>query len=400
MKKFLILSVLCHFFVTGFAQADRESSKPVNRIVEPTAVITNPASSMELFIDKVNAATIVKNQGQTGTCWCFSGTSLIESQFIKANNVQVDLSEMYTVRNIYFEKAKNYYLRQGKAQLSEGGLGHDVVRAIATYGAMPEKVFSGLPNGSNTYNHAELLTALKTYLDTLIVHQQNSANSSGEVENWKAYVNKILDTYIGNPPTDFKYEGKVYTPKSFAKDFLKFNADEYVNITSFTDHPYYSPFILSVPDNYSNGSYYNLPLAEMLELTKNTIKTGYTILWDADVSNNGFSQNNGVALNVPIGARISKDSSYNLPEGKNGVEIRQRLFENLTTQDDHLMHIVGLEKNKAGKSFFLVKNSWGAVGPYKGYINVSESYFAINTISLVVPKAALSQALLDKLNIK
>lgn len=387
------------FLCTGFlsvglffmASAQRESRTPS----AASAVI--PATPGELSVDKLNAATAVKNQGQTGTCWCFSGTSLLESQYLKNNSTPIDLSEMFTVRNIYFEKARNYFLRQGHAQFGEGGLGHDVIRSFELYGAMPEGAFKSTQDEKSGYNHSALVQQLKAYLDSEIIR----AGRGDVSERWQNGVNKLLNVYLGVPPTEFSYAGKNYTAKTFAKEYLRFNESDYVSITSFTDHPYYSSFVLSVPDNFSNGSFYNLPLAEMTEITKNAIKSGYTVLWDADVSNSGFSQKNGIALNIAPDARINpSDTSFNRSEESYTAEKRQQLFEDLVTQDDHLMHIIGLEKTRSGKSFFVVKNSWGQVGPYKGYINVSEPYFAANTISLVIPKAALTKAQLDKLHIQ
>jgi len=180
---------------------------------------------------------------------------------------------------------------------------------------------------------------------------------------------------------------------------LKFTADDYVNITSFNHHPYYKQFILEAPDNFANGAFYNLPLDMMIEVVKNAVQNGYTVMWDADVSNKGFRQNKGLALNVE---KVAPDESFtpDMKEESWDAAKRQGLYENLTTEDDHLMHIVGTGKSKEGKMFFIVKNSWGKVGPYDGYINVSEAYFAINTVSLVVPKAALSKEVLQKLGIK
>lgn len=343
---------------------------------------------------KNNAATAVKNQAMTGTCWSFSTSSLIESQFIKNFKSEVDLSEMFTVYNIYVEKAKNYVLRQGKAQFGEGGLGHDVTRSIAMYGAMPEAAFSGLKDGETTLNHSKLVNILKAYLDDVL-------KAVPVNPNWLEEYKKLLSEQLGTPPEEFEYKGKKYNPKTFAAEVLKFNSNDYVNITSFTHHPYYSQFIIEVPDNFSNGSYYNIPATDMIKLVKAAINKGYTVMWDADVSNGGFINSQGLALFIkrddkeshePINAD-SKEMEWTVP-------LRQQYFENLSTQDDHLMHITGVEKSKAGKEFFIVKNSWGASGPYEGYVNVSDAYFAMNTISLVVPKAAFDNAMLLKLGIK
>ena len=348
-------------------------------------------SKEEFSSIKLLPATPVKDQANTGTCWCFSTTSLLESQCMKTSKQELNLSEMFTVRNIYIEKAKNYILRQGKAQFGEGGLGHDVIRSIGLYGAVPDTIYSGLKPGQKRHNHSVLERQLEQYLIDVLKKRPVP-------ENWLEGYTKILDEGLGKAPTEFNYNGKTYTPTSFAKDVMKFNADDYVNITSFTHHPYYKPFVLEAPDNFSNGAYYNLPLEIMIEVVKDAVSKGYTVMWDADVSNNGFRQNRGLALYLGD----SNDGTFS-PETKEGswdAAKRQSLYEDLTTEDDHLMHIVGTEKSKEGKLFFIVKNSWGKVGPYDGYINVSESYFAINTVSLVLPKAALSKELLAKLEIR
>jgi len=314
---------------------------------------------------------------------------LLESQCLKNSKQEFDLSEMFTVRNIYIEKARNYILRQGKAQFGQGGLGHDVIRSISLYGAVPDSVYTGLMAGQKSYNHSALESKLQQYLNDVLKKRPVA-------ENWLDGYNKILDEHLGIVPASFKFNSKTYTPQSFAIEVIKVNADDYVNITSFTHHPYYTPFILEAPDNFANGSFYNLPLQMMINVVKDAVSKGYTVMWDADVSNNGFRQNKGLALNV------GKDEPF-APETKEeswDAAKRQNLYENLTTQDDHLMHIVGTEKSKDGKLFFIVKNSWGKVGPYDGYINVSEAYFAINTVSLVIPKGALSKELLAKLDIK
>lgn len=419
MKRFFLIPVLLVSALLATGQPDGGNK-------------TNPASG-NFILEKSIPATSVKNQAMTGTCWCFSSTSLIESQCLKKNLGELDLSEMFTVRNIYLEKARNYVLRQGHAQFGEGGLGHDLIRAIATYGAMPESVYSGLKENQKMHNHQKLVGDLKHYLDSIL-------RITPLPDQWIDGYRQILDGALGTPPDGFIYNGKKYTPKTFATEVLKFDANDYVNITSFTHHPYYAPFIIEVPDNFSNGAYYNLPLNEMLQLTKDALKGGYSVLWDADVSNKGFMQGKGIAEFVDNVEKLVQKSKFealradqtrpanttptdadlnpsttkktddtpkkteddtNTPkEGKWDSGIRQALFENLTTQDDHLMHITGIERTPDGKTYFRVKNSWGDIGPDHGYINVSEAYFAINTVSLIIPKAALSKELLTKLGIK
>lgn len=382
MKRIILFPVL--FFIAVISNAQLQAVK--------SDIVVSP----EFILLKNNAATTVKNQERTGTCWAYSTTSLLESQLLKNKAGTFDLSEMFTVRNIYIEKAKNYILRLGHAQFGEGGLGHDVIRSISKYGAMTQESYNGLKPGDSTLDHQKMVKELKDYLDALI-----KASGHPLAQDWLKGYNNILDNYMGTVPASFTYNGKAYTPTEFAKSVMKFNADDYVNITSFTHQPYYQSFVVQVPDNFSNGNYYNLPLNEMIDVVKSAINGGYSIMWDADVSNNGFRTTKGLALFFDPSAKIPKDSiRADMAEAKWDPAVRQDLYEELVTQDDHLMHITGLEKSKSGKTFFLVKNSWGATGPFNGYINVSESYFAINTISLVLPKAALSKTLLDKLNIR
>jgi bleomycin hydrolase len=357
-----------------------------------SCIMAQPAPDEALTVVKKIESTPVKNQANTGTCWSFSTTSLVESQTIHNGHGTFDLSEMFTVRNIYTEKARNYMLRQGAAQFGPGGLGHDVIRAMATYGAVPESVYSGLNLGQKKHDHGKLDAQLKSYLDSLLKTRPVPVD-------WMKGFQNILDEHLGKAPETFTYRERQFTPKSFAAEVLHFKADDYVNITSFSHHPFYTPFILEAPDNFLNGSYYNLPLDEMIGVTERAVEQGYSIMWDADVSNEYFRQKDGYILQWKDGkipATVSPDDE----EMKYNQTFRQTLYENLTTQDDHLMHLVGLEKSKTGKKFFMVKNSWGEYGPFKGYIHVSEAYFAINTVSLVVPKAAIDKALLTKLGIQ
>ena len=402
MKKVFLFALMAVTFFTTHAQTGLESVDPKlkkdKELNDKLKIEEDRKNDTNFTILKSIAATTVKNQGMTGTCWCFSTTSLVESQCLKHNLGEFDLSEMFAVRNTYLEKAKNYILRQGHTQFGEGGLGHDLINAMTKYGAVPDSVYSGLrPGGYTVHNHGRLEQKLKTYLDTMLKHIP-------VVEDWMKGYEKILNDELGTPPVKFLYSGKEYTPKTFAAEVLKFNAGEYIYITSFTHHPYYESFVLEVPDNFSNGLYYNVPVEDMIELTKETINNGYSVLWDADVSNDGFQQKMGAAVNfnnfAPELKRKGDLFTGQSKEGKWDAAERQKLFENLTTQDDHLMHITGLAKSKAGNNFFLVKNSWGDVGPRHGYINVSEAYFAINTVSLVIPKAALSKKMLEKIKMK
>jgi bleomycin hydrolase len=354
-------------------------------------VVCAQAARTELAPIKEIPHTPVKNQANSGTCWSFSMLSLVESQAIKAGIGEFDLSEMFVVRNIYIDKARNYILRQGAAQFGPGGLGHDVLKAVSDYGIVPESVYSGLTLGAKAHDHGKLDKKLKSYLDSLLEKRPLPAN-------WLSGFEIILNDYIGKPPETFTYKEKIYTPRSFAKEVLKFKADDYVKITSFTHFPFYQSAVLQIPDNYANEEYYNLPLDEMIKVVDESITKGFSVMWDGDISNPNFRHKDGFAMQwkeMPLSTSIDPDAEETMYDQL----IRQQLFENLTTQDDHLMHIVGLEKTTGGKKFYLVKNSWGAGSAAKGYIKISEAYFAINTITLIVPKAALPSSVRSRLGI-
>lgn len=349
------------------------------------------APEMGLRVTKQLPATAVKNQGVTGTCWSFSTTAMLESECLRKNGGELDLSEMFTVRNIYLEKAENYVRRQGKAQFDEGGLGHDVLHAIRTYGAMPEAAYSGLKPGQRGHDHSQLVKNLRAYLDETL--KQRPVPTA-----WREGFVSILDDALGTPPATFDFNGTTYTPKDFAAQILRFNPDEYVSLTSYTHHPFYQPFIVEIPDNWANGSYLNVPLSELFAAVNSSLEKGYTVMWDADVSNPGWNQRRGYALEPLQKGDASNPDAAEKPATP---ELRQQLFDSQVTTDDHLMQLTGTALSPAGKRFYLVKNSWGeAAGPFKGYIYVSEPYFALNTVTVILPKAGLSEELKAKFGVK
>lgn len=338
-----------------------------------------------------NPATDVKDQGKSGTCWCFSSLSLIESELLKRGIEHPDLSEMFVVRNIYIEKAKNYILRQGFTRFSEGAFGHDVFPVIMKYGIVPLSVYPNTLDNSKI-NHMGFDMKLRNYLDSVLRVMPISLD-------WEKNYIKMLDEKFGVPPEKFTYEGKEYTPLEFTKEVLKLTPDDFIGLTSFTHHPFYTAFNVEVPDNYSGGLFYNIPIDKLIEATKYAVLNGYTVGWDADVSNTYFNQKSGWAIVTNDNNDLYSEINPDAEEMPYTQESRQELFENLTTQDDHLMQITGLKKSPAGKTFFYVKNSWGFVGPFKGYINVSETYFGVNTITLIIPKDALSPEIKAKLKL-
>lgn len=341
-------------------------------------------------------ATPVTSQGRTGTCWSFSASSFIESEIIRTTGKAIDLSEMYTVRQTYIDKAENYVMRQGTAQFSQGGLAHDVMNSIQANGLVPLDVYRGLEPSVDHHNHAELAAVLKSMLDTYV-------NNPGKKlsKNWKPSVEAVLDVYLGAKPEQFTYEGKTYTPQSFF-EMTEINPDNYVSLTSFSHSDFYSSFILNIPDNFSNGSFYNLPLDELIETLDYSLANGYTVEFDCDVSEPTFSSKYGLAV-IPKDADNNKAALEAIyPEVQVTQQYRQDEFENFSTTDDHLMHITGQLKDQKDNKYYLVKNSWGgnsARVSNNGFIHMSESYMRLKTISITVHKDAIPSAVAKKLGL-
>lgn len=329
--------------------------------------------------DKI-ACTEVKNQSRTGTCWSFASSSFIESEMIRQEKGQHDLSEMYVVRNIYKDKARNYMLRQGKANFSQGSLAHDLMRIMAKDGMVPESVYSGLVMTEN-HDHSEMEKGLKGFLDGV---RSNNALST----KWPIAFESILDVYLGKAPSRFTYQGKSFTPKEFAKDF-GLDPKKYKHITSFSHHPYGEEFILEIPDNYSNGAFYNIEIEKMMSIIDNALANGYTIAWDGDVSEKGFSSKDGMAI-LPVDSE--REDLFTEPGEEIQVtqESRQGAFESYATTDDHLMHIVGTSVDKAGNKYYIIKNSWGERGPAAGFLHMSVPYMKMKTVSITLHEDAVS----------
>lgn len=352
------------------------------------------AQNYEFQTVKDHDALAVLSQGQTGTCWSFSTASFLESEIIRKTGKHIDLSEMYNVRHVYPKKAENYILRQGKAQFGEGGLAHDVINSMRDAGLVPFEVYSGL-EGAETYNHEELFHALKSVLEAF-------ATSKGPISpKWQGIVSYILDSYLGENITEFTYQGKTYTPQSFLK-MTGLHPDDYITITSFQDKANYRPFILNVPDNFSNGMMYNLPLDEYIQNIDHALEKGFTLSLDCDVSEKGFSAKHGIAV-VP-------ENSEDLPLGLTEIikertitgDYRLQEFYNFNTQDDHLMHIVGKVKDQKGTTYYKVKNSWGSEAhkvAHGGYIYMSVPYMQLKSISVLLHKDGLEKNTLKKISL-
>jgi len=341
------------------------------------AATTFSVSAQQFTIVKDNAHGSVENQCKTGTCWSFATTSFIESEIIRKGNKAVDLSEMYNVRLTYPKKAESYVRFQGKQQFGPGGLSHDVLAIIEEYGIVPETAYSGFVNGSTEYDHSTLDEKLLA-----VVNDAVQSPTGGYQEN----VNSMLDGEIGVVPAEFKYNGAAYTPASF-RDAMKINAKEYVCLTSFAHHPFYSSFVLEVPDNWAKRAYYNLPLDEFQRVADFAIGKGYTIAWDADVSEKTFDATKGFAY-VEVFQNEPK-----IDQAK-----RQEAFDSFETTDDHLMHITGTGKDDKGNAYYIVKNSWGTEGLANGgFQYISSSYFRYKTVCMIVHKDAIPKEIAVKL---
>lgn len=332
--------------------------------------------------------TPVISQDITGTCWSFSTSSFLESEIIRLTGKQIDLSEMYQVRNTYPKKAENYVMRQGNAQFSQGGLAHDVINSVANYGLVPVETYTGLTEDEKKHNHAELEAVLKAMLKVYVENPGKKLSPK-----WKEAVSTVLDTYLGKNPTEFTYEGKKYTPKSFA-EFTKINPENYVTLTSFSHQAFYKPFILNIPDNFSNGSMYNVPLDEFIQNIDYALEKGYSLSLDCDVSEATFSAKYGIAF-IPKNDEDIKTGLAEIIEEKTiSQEYRQAEFENFDTTDDHLMHIVGKVKDQKGNMYYKVKNSWGTDEKRVsngGYIYMSVPYMKLKAISVLVHKDGLDK---------
>ena len=360
-------------------------------------------------------ATPVQSQGYTGTCWSFSALSFFESELMRKGNKNPDLlSEMFVVRKAYEAKATKYIRMDGKVNFSEGGAFHDIPYVIKNYGIVPLDVYQGLNYGSESHDHSELFEVLNGAMQGLLGHMKNSGDEMSTA--WMNAIKGILDAYLGQDIKEFEYKGKKYTPQSYAKA-IGLNMDEYVSLTSFTNHPMYQRCLLEIPDNWAWGESYNVGLNELFEACEYALKNGYTLAWGADVSEKGFSFKNGLAIvpedpsTIEVAGRDNKNFSnagadkisnaFVTPVKELTItpELRQKGYDNKTTTDDHGMHIVGIYKDQNGTKYLLVKNSWGTGNYPKGYLYVSENYFKHKTINIYLHKDGVMPALKKKLSL-
>lgn len=358
--------------------------------------------------------TPVKNQQATGTCWSFATTSFIETELLRLGQSEFDLSEMYFVRNAYSDKANLYVRFQGTNNFGQGGQAHDVLNVMRSFGMATEESYPGKNYGTTEHNHGELEAVLKSFVDAIV------KNPNGKITTaWAPAYESILDAYLGKVPTEITFNGKKFTPKTLFES-TGLNLDDYVEITSFNHHPFYQTFILEIPDNWHRDKYYNIPLDELMSIMENALMKGYSVCWDGDVSEKGFAYKKGVAI-LPAGKiedlkntdqsrwteisekdRIAQMFSFNgpVPEVNVTQENRQRNFDNQSTTDDHLMHLVGIATDQNGVKYYYTKNSWGPENHiYNGYLYMSDPFVRMKTIAILVHKDAIPTEIAMKMGI-
>ena len=384
-----------------------------------TAQDTKPEEGFVFTTVKENPITSIKNQNRSSTCWSFSTLGFVESELLRLGKGEYDLSEMFVVHKTMEDRGVNYVRYHGDSSFSPGGSFYDVMYCIKNYGIVPQEVMPGIMYGDTLPVHNELDAVAEGYINAIA-----KGKLSKLTPVWKNGLTAIYDTYLGECPEKFTYKGKEYTPKSFAES-LGLNMDDYIELTSFTHKPYYQKFSPEVPDNWENEQMYNLPLDEMMEVADYALTHGYTVCWDGDVSEKGFSFKNGVAINPVVKkaedlsgsdrARFEKmdpkeqremlAEAYKFekpcPEVNVTPEVRQEGYEAFVTTDDHLMHLTGITKDQNGTKYYITKNSWGTErNTFGGYLNMSESYVRAKTIFLMVHKDSITDAIKQKLGIK
>lgn len=378
---------------------------------------TTAAEGYRFTDTKTLATSPVRDQSRSGTCWCYSTLSFLESEILRASGHMTDLSAMWIVRNVYFEKAVKYVRLHGSLNLAVGGQAHDVIGGIEKYGIVPTEVYPGLNYGYNKPDFDEIDAVIKAYADAVI--------KAGDKKNrhlstaWQEGLNGILDAYFGVRPEKFTFEGKEYTPQSYAAS-LPLKLNDYIEITSFTHHPFYTRFAMEVPDNWNWDKVWNVPLEEMMATIDRAIASGYTVAWGTDVSEKGFSRDKAIGI-IPeadlesmAGTEAEKWGQLSEKEkeaalykfdkpGKERVitqEIRQAAYDNYETTDDHGMQIVGTAVDQCGNPYYKVKNSWGVRKPYDGFYYFSRPFVAYKTMTILVNKAALPNEVARKIGVE
>lgn len=366
-----------------------------------------------VFTDiKVLPHTSVKDQNKSGTCWCFASTSFLEDEILRQGGDTLDLSEMFTVRRCYLDKADRYIRLYGQTNFAAGGSTLDVPYVWEVEGAVPEEVYSGLNYGEKKHVHGELDAVLKAYLDAVASNPNKKLSTA-----WRKGYEAILDAYLGAVPETFTYKGKTYTPKSFAES-LPVKMDDYVSVTSFTHHPFYTEFAIEVPDNWLWAKSKNVPMEEMKAIVDNAIDKGYPVVWSADVSEGGFKWKEGYAVMpkertaddlegtelarwVHLSDKEREEAQFDITGPVEEMVItqdsRQEMFDRQETTDDHGMEIIGIATDQNGNRYYKVRNSWDTNQIYDGFFYVSEPYFLAKTICILTHKDAIPADIAKKM---
>lgn len=349
-----------------------------------------PEPPYTFTIDVEYPRTAIKSQGSSSTCWSYSTTSFLESELQRIGKPEIELSVMYTVRNTYIDKADQFIRWNGKCEFGPGGADHDVTNSIRKYGIVPWSVYPGNEIGENGVIHNEMDAVLRAYADAIV------KNPNGRISTaWKAGFSNLADAYLGKVPENFEYNGTSYNPVTFAAS-LGLRMDDYIEISSFSDHPFYEQFVLQVPDNWSRGSVYNVPVGELDQIVEYSLRNGYTVAWASDLDK-GFNYGLGVAVVPPDNwdGRILKP----VIEPPITQERRQLEFENYQTTDDHGMHLIGIAHDQNGGKYYFEKNSWGSGNLYKGYSYISSAYLKLKSTCIMVNKSGIPPEIRTKLGI-
>lgn len=395
MKKFISA---CFIFalLSGVSYAQKKGSTPQVEPYRFETVVENPVTS-------------IKDQASSGTCWCFSGLSFIESEIIRSTGEECDLSEMFVVSNAYYDKALKYVRMHGHLNFGPGSSFSDVLAVLETYGIVPESEMTGLNYGTQQHNHFEMDEVLKGIVSALVKNPNMKLSKA-----WKTGFRDMVAAYLGEIPTNFTVNGEDYTPKSYLAS-LGIDMSDYVDISSWTHHPFYETMVLEVPDNWRGRDAYNVPLDDMMVIIDNALDNGYTVAWASDVSEDGFT-GAGIAV-VPDMTKTVQGSDQvrwigsqeingmpiymqtPCPEMVITQELRQEGFDDYSTTDDHGMHIYGKAVDQNGTEYYMVKNSWGSVGPYDGVWYVSKAYVMYKTTDIVVNRNAIPSEIREKLGL-
>lgn len=397
MKKIFTLALLAVFALNANAEEKKDENK--NKPVFTTI--------------KANPITSVKDQNRSGTCWDYSTLSFFEAEILKATGKTYDLCESFVANKDYMDRAVQVVRLHGDCQFAQGGSAYDVYYVLKNYGICPEDAmpFPGSLYGDSLNNFNEFFGQLEPYVAGIARSKANKISSQ-----WKVGLQGILDAYLGKCPESFTYQGKKYTPKSFAAS-LGLNWDNYVSITSYSHKPYYTQYAVEVQDNWRNPLSWNLPMEDMARIIKNAIMNGYTVAWGGDVSEPGFTRK-GLAYfydtkkmeslsgsDMARWLKMSPAKRTNLvdslgctvPELEPTAEQRQQRFDNWELTDDHGMLIYGIAKDQNGKEYYMVKNSWGETGDYKGTWYMTKNFIIANTMDYMVNKNAIPKDILKKI---